>query len=225
MIWRTLFLFILFSLVSYSTGFYTLRNNDCVVFFGDSITFLGIQPNGYITIIKDSLSKKFPSIDIIGAGIGGNKVPDLLARMDTDVLAKNPTIVVIYIGINDVWHFALPGQVGTTKDVYEAGLEKIITKIQKAGARVILCTPTVIGEKKDGSNQLDAQLDEYSAISRRIAQQTKVKVCDLRMAFTNYLETHNPDNVEQGILTIDQVHLSSKGNSLVANEMLKTFGQ
>jgi lysophospholipase L1-like esterase len=224
MIWRTIFMFMLFSLVSCSSGYFMLRNKDRIVFFGDSITLLGIKPNGYVTLIKDSLSKKFPSIEIIGAGIGGNKVPDLLARIDTDVIAKKPTIVVIYIGINDVWHFITPGQVGTSKDVYETGLKKIIDKIQKIGARVILCTPSVIGEKKDGTNQLDAQLDEYSGISRRVAQKTKIELCDLRTAFLNYLKIHNPNNAEQGILTADKAHLNDEGNRLVAKELLKTLG-
>ena len=225
MIWRSIFMITLFSLVSCSSGYFTLRNNDRIVFFGDSITLLGVKPNGYITLIKDSLSKMFPSIKIIGAGISGNKVPDLLARIDADVIVKNPTIVVIYIGINDVWHFITPGQVGTPKDVYEAGLEKIIVKIQQTGARVILCTPSVIGEKKDGTNQLDAQLNEYSGISRRVAQKTKTELCDLRNAFVSYLKMHNPDNAEQGILTADRAHLNDEGNRLVASEILRALGQ
>jgi lysophospholipase L1-like esterase len=225
MIWRYILLNSLLFFALHSNGFDMLDDNDRIVFFGDSITLLGVKPNGYITLIKDSLSKKFPSIEIIGAGIGGNKVPDLLARIDSDVIARNPTIVVIYIGINDVWHFITPGQVGTSKDVYEAGLEKIIGKIQKTGARIILCTPTVIGEKKNGKNQLDAQLNEYSGISRRVAQKTKIELCDLRNAFVNYLQLHNPDNVEQGILTADKVHLSDEGNRLVAEEVLKALGQ
>jgi lysophospholipase L1-like esterase len=215
----------LFSLISCSNGYITLRNKDRIVFFGDSITLLGVKSNGYITLIKDSLSKKFSSIEILGEGIGGNKVPDLLARIDTDVIAKNPTIVVIYIGINDVWHSITPGRFGTPKEKYEAGLEEIIGKIQKKGARVILCTPTVIGEKKNGKNQLDAQLDVYSGISRRVAQKTKIELCDLRNAFVGYLKLHNPDNAEQGILTVDKAHLSNKGNRLVATELLKALKQ
>ena len=225
MIYRTIFMFLLFSLISCSGEHFTLRQNDRIVFFGDSITLLGVNPNGYITIIKDSLSKKFPSVEIIGAGIGGNKVPDLLARIDNDVIAKHPSIVVVYIGINDVWHFVTPGQTGTPKDVYEAGLEKIVSKLQQTGARVILCTPSVVGEKKDGANQLDAQLDEYSAISCRVAQRTKIELCDLRSAFVNYIQIHNPDNVEHGILTVDKAHLNDEGNHLVAQEILKAIGQ
>jgi isoamyl acetate esterase len=148
MIWRTILLCSLLSLVSCTAKYFTLRDNDRIIFWGDSITQLGVKPNGYITLIKDSLSKKLPSIEIIGAGIGGNKVPDLQARVDSDVIAKKPTIVVIFIGINDVWHSITPGRSGTPKKKYEAGLLEIIGKIQKTGARIILCTPTVIGEKK-----------------------------------------------------------------------------
>ena len=50
-----------------------------VLFFGDSITQAGVQPNGYIvkmdSIIKQS---RLPdSVELVGAGIGGNKVYDL----------------------------------------------------------------------------------------------------------------------------------------------------
>jgi lysophospholipase L1-like esterase len=225
MILRTILLCSLLSLVSCTAKYFSLRNNDRIIFFGDSITQLGVKPNGYITLIKDSLSKKLPSIEIIGAGIGGNKVPDLQARVDSDVIARNPTIVVIYIGINDVWHSITPGRVGTPKKKYEAGLLEIIGKIQKTGARVILCTPSVIGEKKNGKNQLDAQLDEYSGISRRVAQKTNIELCDLRNAFVSYLKLHNPRNVEKGILTVDKAHLNDKGNRLVASELLRVLKQ
>ena len=211
--------------VSCSSEQSMLRNNDRIIFFGDSITLLGVKPGGYITIIKDSLAKKFPSLEIIGAGIGGNKVPDLQARVDADVITKKPTIVVIYIGINDVWHFITHGRTGTPKDVYESGLIELIGKIQRADARVILCTPTVVGEKKNGANQLDAQLEEHAGISRRVAQTMKIELCDLRSAFIYYLQSHNPDNAEQGILTIDKAHLNDEGNRLVAQEILKVIGK
>ena len=40
MIWRTIFTFTLLSFVSCSSGYFSLRNNDRIVFFGDSITQL-----------------------------------------------------------------------------------------------------------------------------------------------------------------------------------------
>jgi lysophospholipase L1-like esterase len=86
---------------------------------------------------------------------------------------------------------------------------------------VILCTPSVIGEKYDGTNPQDAMLDEYAAISRKIALDVGVRLCDLRKAFLDYLKVHNKENKEKGVLTTDGVHLNDEGNKLVAQEILK----
>jgi isoamyl acetate esterase len=199
-----------------------LKKGERIIFLGDSITAGGVNPKGYVTLIKNHMKEKHADLDItiIGAGVSGNKVPDLQRRLQKDVLAKKPTIVVIYIGINDVWH-----KDGTPKDKFETGLTDIVTKIKDSGARVILCTPSVIGEKKDGGNGKDAQLDEYADIGRKIAKDTKVQLCDLRKAFVDHLKANNPDNKEKGILTNDGVHLIPAGNALVAATMLKSLDE
>lgn len=202
----------------------TLKSGDRIVFFGDSITWAGSGPEGYISIIRETLEKKRRDKDVefINAGVSGDRVPDLKGRVENDVIARKPAIVFIYIGINDVWHFSLL-RTGTPKDRYESGLREIIGKIAGAGARVILCTPSVIGEKRHGSNQYDAMLDEYAGISRKTAKDLNVRICDLRKAFIEYLKVNNPENKEIGILTSDGVHLNNKGNKLVAEQMLKAL--
>jgi lysophospholipase L1-like esterase len=202
-----------------------LKKGDRVVFLGDSITAGGVGKSGYITLIKQQIEEKHKDlgIEIFGAGIGGNRVPDLQKRVERDVIARKPTIVFVYIGINDVWHSDF-GR-GTPKDAYETGLKEVIGKIQTAGARVILCTPTVIGEKVGGVNKHDAKLDEYSAASRGVAKDLKVQVCDLRKAFVEYLKTNNAQNKDSGVLTGDRVHLNAAGNKLVAETMLKALGE
>lgn len=193
-----------------------------VVFFGDSITQAGVQPNGYIvkldSIIKQSHLQD--SIELTGAGIGGNKVYDLYLRMEDDVLKKNPDVVVIYVGINDVWHKASSGT-GTDPDKFEKFYRAIIKKLQEKNIKVMVCTPSVIGERNDNSNQQDGDLNQYSNIIRAIAKDLSLPVCDLRNAFSTYLKTNNPGNAEKGILTADRVHLNEKGNLFVAMEMWK----
>ena len=202
-----------------------VKKGDKILFFGDSITAGGSSPKGYITDIKTFLTEKHPdfALEFINAGISGHKVPNLQARVQKDVLDKKPTIVYIYIGINDVWH-SLRGQ-GTPKDKFEEGLKDLIAKITANGARVYLCTPTVIGEKTGGANQQDAMLDEYSDISRKVATDTKSPLVDLHKAFQDYLKEHNTKNEEKGVLTVDRVHLNDAGNKLVATEMLKVLGE
>ncbi len=203
-----------------------LMKGDRIVFLGDSITEQGAGPKGFVTLIKNALQDKHKdlSIEVIGAGVSGNKVPDIQTRLDKDVLAKKPTIVVIYIGINDVWHGEKDPAKGTSKDKYEAGLRDVIGRCKDAGARVVLCTPSVIGEKNDGSEVNDPKLDEYSDVSRAVAKDLKVPVCDLRKAFQDFEKAHNPDNKESGVLTKDRVHLNETGNQFVADAILKMFG-
>ncbi len=207
-----------------------LEQGNRVVFFGDSVTRAGVRPDGYITLTSQMIEAAYPgkNIKLIGAGVSGNKVADLLQRLDRAVLKRNPDVVVIYIGINDVWHWTHPttvakGVKGTTHEDFEAGLKTLIQKIEAVGARVVLCTPTVIGEKPDGSNPNDKMLEEFAAISRRVAEETGVQLVDLRKAFIEYLKEHNPDNLEKGILTKDGVHPNAKGNAFLSKLVLEAF--
>jgi len=191
-----------------------------VIFFGDSITQQGVEPGGYITRI-DSMCKfenKSSQFEFIGSGVGGNKVYDLYLRLDDDVLAKNPDIVVIYIGVNDVWHKASFGT-GTDPDKFEKFYDAILKKLKEKNIAAILCTPAVIGERTDFSNQQDGDMNRYSDIIRGIAKKNNLPLVDLRQKFLDYNKQRNPDNKESGILTRDRVHLNVSGNQLVADEM------
>ena len=198
----------------------TLQKAKRVVFFGDSITQAGVNATGYITKMKNALTEKNLSsqYELIGAGIGGNKVYDLYLRMENDVLSKNPDIVVIFIGINDVWHKSSSGT-GTDADKFERFYTAIINKLKEKNTKIILCTPPAIGERTDYSNPQDGDLNRYSNIIRDLAKKNGLQVCDLRKAFRDYNLQNNPENKESGILTTDRVHLNEKGNQLVADQL------
>ena len=193
-----------------------------VIFFGDSITQQGVGPTGYITQLRQMLQDKGvgDEYEISGAGIGGNKVYDLYLRMDDDVLAKKPDIVFIYVGINDVWHKRTHGT-GTDLDKYVKFYEAIIRKLQDSGIRPILCTPSVIGERTDYSNEQDGDLNRYANVIRELADQHNLTLVDLRKDFQKYLEKNNRDNEEKGILTRDRVHLTEAGDKFVAEKMME----
>ncbi len=195
-----------------------------VVFFGDSITQMGVNPGGYIMCI-DSICKaegRAASYEFIGAGIGGNKIYDLYLRMEEDVLSKNPDLVLIYVGVNDVWHKVSSGT-GTDPDKFEKFYQAIIDKLKARNIRVIVCTPAAIGEKTDFSNQQDGDMNQYSSIIRGLAVKNGTALVDLRKLFLEYNLKNNPDNKDRGMLTTDRVHLNAKGNQLVAVEMWKVI--
>jgi lysophospholipase L1-like esterase len=195
-----------------------------IVFLGDSITQGGAGPGGYVTLVREAIAAALPDkgVEVLGAGISGTTVPDLELRLDRDVLAKKPTTVVVYIGINDVWH-SQRGQ-GTPKEAFDKGLRSLVERIRAGGARVILCTPSVIGEKPTGENPLDAMLDEYSAVTRGVAADLKTGLLDLRKAFIDHLAAANAAQADKGTLTTDGVHLNAAGNRFVADRMLEALG-
>jgi lysophospholipase L1-like esterase len=212
-----------FSLIFLTMPFFQTAKKK-VVFFGDSITQAGVQPMGYITKVGEMANKdkKGDQYEFIGAGIGGNKVYDLYLRVEDDVLAKNPDIVVIYIGVNDVWHKQSSGT-GTDYDKFERFYNALLKKFQAKNIKVILATPAVVGERHDNSNQLDGDLNRYSALIRSIAEKNGLPLVDLRKSFLDYSKQNNPENKESGILTTDRVHLNEKGNEFVASEMWKAI--
>jgi len=142
--------------------------------------------------------------------------------MENDVLAKTPDVVVIYIGVNDVWHKSTSGT-GTDPDKFEKFYQAIIDKLKEKNIKIILSTPAAIGEKIDFSNPQDGDMNEYSNIIRRIAAKNNLPIVDLRKAFLEYDLKNNPDNKDRGILTTDRVHLNANGNQLVADAMWKVI--
>lgn len=208
--------FIILAIFSFS---FMQDKNIKVVFFGDSITEAGVKPHGFISI-DDSLLNHAGSnyrYELFGAGIGGNKVYDLYLRMEDDVLSKSPDIVVIWVGVNDVWHKKMG--TGTDADKFEKFYLAMIKKLKSAKIKIVVCTPATIGEKYDYTNEQDGDLNKYSNIIRKIASEQQLTLVDMRLAFENYEKANNPGNLDRGILTADGVHLNDAGNLFVAKLM------
>ena len=210
-----------------------ISSNKKVVFLGDSITQNAVINSedfkGFISLLGENVDQ---NTELIGKGIGGDKVSDLLTRYRDDVIKLNPDMVFIYIGINDVWHKYDYGT-GTDIDLYENGLRQIIRDIKDNGIKVILCTPTVIGENKgeftlvnqfkdiETMEIMNDDLDDYSDVIRKLSLEFNTELIDLRKIFMNYISENNPTNSPSGITTYDGVHLNDLGNKLIADEMIK----
>jgi len=209
------------------------NSNKKVVFLGDSITQNAVinseKFKGFISLLGENVDQ---NTELIGKGIGGDKVSDLLTRYRDDVIKLNPDMVFIYIGINDVWHKYDYGT-GTDIDLYENGLRQIIADLKENGVEVILCTPTVIGENKgeftlvnqfkdiETMEIMNNDLDDYSDVIRKLSREFDTKLLDLRKIFMQYISENNPENKSRGVLTTDGVHLNNLGSKLIANEMIK----
>ena len=99
-----------------------------IICFGDSITF-GYGANegeDYPTGLSKLLSR-----EVINAGVDGDTTFDALARIEADVLDKDPRMVIVEFGGNDFLQ-KVP-ESDTLKN-----LEQIIDRIQQKGAIVVL---------------------------------------------------------------------------------------
>jgi isoamyl acetate esterase len=199
-----------------------LKKGDHILFFGDSLTAMAgnEEPKqhvtkGYVRIVREKLQETHKDKDLTVSWVatGGHTVPDLLKRVDNDVIAKKPSIVVIQIGCNDARRI--------DKDKFKAGLEELIDRLRKADIKVIQCSLTSVGEKHDGTNKDDPKLEAFAEIARGVARAKQVPLNDLRKAFVDYWKKNNPENKANGFLTYDGNHFNQKGHDFVAEQMLK----
>jgi len=204
-----------------------LRENERISFIGDSITMQG----GFIQLMREAIARsdqtKDLGVQLFQYGLNGGRVDTIVGGVTpwgkqdpfSTLLEKDkPTVVVIFLGVNDVTH----GD-AVSPEAFEKGLGKLVSEAKQSGAMVTLATPAVAGEKHDGTNPQDAKMDQYASISRKVAAANQVVSCDLRKAFIEYLKKGNPENKPRGVLTYDGIHMSPQGNALLANEFARSI--
>src|SRR5579862_8031460 len=154
-----------------------LANVHRIVCLGDSITQVGENPGGYVWLFRHYLDAIYPqqNIEVINAGISGNKSTDMIARFQSDVLDKKPDLITISVGVNDVWHGFYnnhpkgDGPMGVPLDAYKENVEKMVQAALATGARVVILSATVIHEELDGPENTKAT--GYNAALRDIARE------------------------------------------------------
>ncbi|HEX3108706.1 MAG TPA: GDSL-type esterase/lipase family protein [Thermoanaerobaculia bacterium] len=174
----------------YSIG--DVRNLDSrgsnVIAFGDSLTA------GYGANAGEDYPSRVSAatgIAIINAGISGDTTEMALARIDQDVLSRDPRIVIVGLGGNDYLQ-SVP--IATT----ETNLRSIIDKIESAGAAVIL-----LGFRFPSLNA------DYEAMYQRVAKDER---CLFVANVLSGILTH-PE------LKSDEVHPNGRGYQVMADRI------
>ena len=159
-----------------------------LVCFGDSIT-QGSIGTAYVAKIAHAM----PHVDVLNRGIDGDTTFNLLQRIETDVMAMQPDVVSIMIGLNDFgtaygerlsrvyYRFLKHVPIAIDIPVFEALYAALIERLQRAQIAVVLFTPTTLGELPDTPGQ--ALLDGYVTAVYRLAQKYHVPIVDVRAAF------------------------------------------
>lgn len=132
----------------------SINRNTRLLFIGDSITDCGRREcpesigSGYPRLVRDYLRAKDPENApvVLNTGISGNKVTDLAARWQQDVLDLHPDVLSIKIGINDVWHGFRDSQHGVPIEQFIETYQSILDQLRKTHPQcaIVLCEPSVI---------------------------------------------------------------------------------
>jgi acyl-CoA thioesterase-1 len=158
-----------------------------IIAFGDSLVagYGGTPGHDFPSLIGAELGAP-----VINAGKNGDTTASALMRIDTDVLARDPKIVIVLLGGNDFLHRTLLAD--TIKN-----LTDIIDRIQAKGAGVVL-----VGFNPDA-------FTDYDRAYRTLAASEAV----------SYVPNVLQDILGQPGLMSDYIHPNDKGYAMMAERI------
>lgn len=205
-----------------------------VVFQGDSITDAGRNRQkdfnrgyGYSAMASGVIGAQSPGEYIfINRGIGGNRIHDILARNEEDVIAHSPKVVSLLAGVNDVWYY-LDKAGGFDSKYYSGVLEEILSGINKSlpKTKIMLFAPFVLPGSNTGLENSEkwaafksgTQLCE--ACTKSVAQRFGCVYTPLQNIFDNAVKEY-PDC---SYWLMDGIHPTASGHWLITNEWISAF--
>jgi lysophospholipase L1-like esterase len=203
-----------------------INPDDRILFTGDSITDCGRDRNnadslggGYASISAAHLQARLasPALKIFNRGISGNRVCDLLARVEADLLALKPTVVSILIGINDVWRRYDSNSLTEAK-AFERDYRTLLGKIATIQPRVVLLEPFLL-HVPDDRHAWREDLNPKIDVVRKLAVDFGAELLPLDGLFAQ-AATQAP----AAYWCPDGVHPSAAGHALIAETWLENAG-
>ena len=150
------FLIILFSTMLFIIPKHkTVANKEnLIVFFGNSITAGQGASAGedFPTLLGKTLN-----VSIVNAGVSGNTTKDALFRIDKDVISKNPSIVVVELGGNDLF-------LNEKSEITKRNLDLIMIKIKATNAKIVILGIKFILFTKTYETDLQYLANKYNAV-------------------------------------------------------------
>lgn len=209
------------------------EKGDKVLFIGDSISdYERARPVGeglfealgksYVTDVAAQFTCMKPELQLrfVNMGVSGNRVRDLKARWQTDVMDLKPDWVSVLIGINDVWRqfdSPLQREEHVYPEEFENTYEALIQETLPHVKGMILITPYFMEPNR--ADPMRRRMDEYGAIVKRLADKYNQTFVDLQAAWDELFKHMHPCNIAW-----DRIHPNHVGCVYIANQILKAVG-
>lgn len=190
------------------------------------VTALG---EGYPAMVSAKLEKKYPGdFRFYNRGVGGDRIPDVYARIVKDIINLKPDYMSLLVGVNDVWHGFDFGHNGTGvvrfEKVYNILLEEL--KEEFPELKVVIMGPFVLEgtatvnrpSQPDRYAEFRNGVAEMASIAKKLADKHGFPFINLQSVFDEVVK-HVPANE----LLSDGVHPTAKGHEIITKEWLKVF--
>jgi len=206
-----------------------LKDNDRIVFYGDSIT----DQRLYTTYIETYCLTRFPkkNLTFIHSGWGGDRVTGggggpIDLRLKRDVLVYKPTVVTICLGMNDGSYRAFNQDIFNT---YVNGYRHIIDTLQKElpGVRITLLTAPAyddVTRNPSFPGGYNSTLVTYGEAVRQLGVEYNLPVADTNaplVAALNRAQTADAPGAAK--IIPDRVHPGPGGHLIMAAAVLKAW--
>ncbi|MEW6354878.1 MAG: GDSL-type esterase/lipase family protein [Planctomycetota bacterium] len=208
----------------------TFKKPEKLVFVGDSLTDL-FRGRNYVDKVDLYLRTADPGeFEVVNAGVGGDMITRVADRLEKDVIAIKPTHVFIFLGHNDS-KVAWPEYTkhACEVDVFSPTYRDVIKQIkEKTDAKVTIMSATSsvweickeTADKRAAEKKphnlfgKPSELELYNKLARQVGDEFGCDYIDLYTPLKDIPDKRN-------YFTTDGVHISEKGNRLVAIEILK----
>ena len=150
----------------------------------------------YVGQLARKLHGYYPmaAVSVLNAGIDGNNAAGGCARLETDVIRREPDLVIVNYGLNDAWG----GIEGLEK--YRSNMTEIFSRLQAANMECMLLTPNRMCSyvahdfptegyreiaRKAALLQNQGVLDAYVQTARKLAKSMNVAIADANRVWNN----------------------------------------
>ena len=204
---------------------FKLKNNDVILFQGDSITdgnrgrnedLNHIHGHGYQYIIASEIYADNFDVDfeVINRGITGNRIANLYGRWKEDCLNLKPTVSSVLVGVNDIFGNYECGN-GSDPERYKKIYRLMLDEALEVNPNLLI----VIMEPFFGTAKDNAEWDkfakeniaDYAAAAKAIAEEYNAVFVPLQDVFDEYAK-----NTDISKLLWDGVHPTTGGHQLIA---------
>lgn len=181
-----------------------------IIFIGHSVV-KGVGYGGVTAVDsfahKIGIANGYVAADILNKGVSSDTSAGVLARLDADVIANEPSVCAVMLGVND-WSTGVP--VSTFKQNFLS----IVDAVKSAGIKCVVFTDNAY-------RGTSAQFSSYYQYIEAIREVAFLKDCCLVDLYGRMLQRMIVG--DHAILYSDNIHLSVAGHQFVADHAAKSF--